>query len=113
MATRAYRNATQWQQLIDLWRTSELSITEFCQTHQLSTMSFTNGGNVWQRKLSIFKPTRTLSLLIYPLLQIKVVPAGISSCRWVMALNFPLASNNVYSCGSPKNLAVYHGCGYA
>lgn len=40
MAKRAYRNAAQWQQLIDLWHTSELSITEFCQTHQLSTTVF-------------------------------------------------------------------------
>ena len=48
MATRAYRSATQWQQLIDLWHTSELSITEFCQTHQLSTMSFYK----WRQRLA-------------------------------------------------------------
>ena len=48
MAKRAYRNAAQWQQLIDLWHTSELSITEFCQTHQLSTMSFYK----WRQRLS-------------------------------------------------------------
>lgn len=48
MATRAYRNAAQWQQLIDLWHTSELSITEFCQTHQLSTMSFYK----WRKRLA-------------------------------------------------------------
>ena len=48
MAKRAYRNAAQWQQLIDLWHTSELSITEFCHTHQLSTMSFYK----WRQRLS-------------------------------------------------------------
>lgn len=48
MAKRAYRNAAQWQQLIDLWHTSELSITEFCQTHQLSTMSFYK----WRQRLA-------------------------------------------------------------
>ncbi|MDP5138087.1 IS66 family insertion sequence element accessory protein TnpB [Rheinheimera baltica] len=48
MTNRAYRNAAQWQQLIDLWRTSELSITEFCQTHQLSTMSFYK----WRQRLA-------------------------------------------------------------
>lgn len=48
MATRAYRNAAQWQQFIDLWHTSELSITEFCQTHQLSTMSFYK----WRQRLA-------------------------------------------------------------
>ena len=48
MATRAYRNAAQWQQLIDLWHTSGLSITAFCQTHQLSTMSFYK----WRQRLA-------------------------------------------------------------
>lgn len=48
MAKRAYRNAAQWQQLIDLWHTSELSIAEFCQTHQLSTMSFYK----WRQRLA-------------------------------------------------------------
>jgi transposase-like protein len=48
MAKRAYRSAAQWQQLIDLWHTSELSITEFCQTHQLSTMSFYK----WRQRLA-------------------------------------------------------------
>ncbi|MFN3901954.1 MAG: IS66 family insertion sequence element accessory protein TnpA [Alishewanella aestuarii] len=45
---RTYRNAAQWQQLIDLWHTSELSITEFCKTHQLSTMSFYK----WRQRLA-------------------------------------------------------------
>ena len=58
MAKRAYRNAAQWQQLIDLWHTSELSITEFCQTHQLSTMSFYKWrqrlAEQTERKLDIF-----------------------------------------------------------
>lgn len=49
MAKRAYRNAAQWQQLIDLWHTSELSITEFCQAHQLSTMSFYK----WRQRLAL------------------------------------------------------------
>lgn len=48
MAKRAYRSAAQWQQLIDLWHVSELSITEFCQTHQLSTMSFYK----WRQRLA-------------------------------------------------------------
>jgi len=48
MAKRAYRSAAQWQQLINLWHTSELSITEFCQTYQLSTMSFYK----WRQRLS-------------------------------------------------------------
>lgn len=45
---RTYRNASQWHQLIDLWHASELSITEFCQTHQLSTMSFYK----WRQRLT-------------------------------------------------------------
>ena len=48
MATRAYRSAAQWQQLIDLWHASELSITAFCQSHQLSTMSFYK----WRQRLA-------------------------------------------------------------
>ena len=48
MAKRAYRIAAQWQLLIDLWHTSELSITEFCQAHQLSTMSFYK----WRQRLA-------------------------------------------------------------
>ena len=81
MATRAYRNAGQWQQLIDLWHTSELSITEFCRTHQLSTMSFYK----WRQRLAeqteqapVHQDTQFIDLSAF---------ANQSSARWHIVLS--------------------------
>ncbi len=37
---RAYRSAELWQQLIQLWQQSDMSIGEFCQQHELTASNF-------------------------------------------------------------------------